>query len=348
MEDKKVSVIIPIYNTSRPIFEPCLNSVVKQTYRNIEIILVDDGSEMRCGRMIDDLADKDDRIRVFHQKNGGASAARNYGMDMATGNYLTFIDADDVVSPIMIEHGVRVAQETGAKLVIGMATRDVEPYMESAENKKEYFYKVLNADNILKLRQYYLTEYDAGQFFCNESLHTGVYEGPWCRIFSSELKVCKFDVGIRYNEDILWNFKLLGQENIRVSVVNEIWYYYRKHESSICHSYYEDRPFQLARSEYMLYKTFVSNTPTLKEVYASRLLRYPLRSLISQHLLKPECPLSWHEKRRYLHDFISENEPFNLLLTCPIPCGKSGIKILLLRSNLILEVCWLKMKLKRD
>lgn len=92
--DNKISVIIPIYNVE-PYLRQCVDSVVKQTYTNLEILLIDDGSPDHCGAICDDYAKKDNRIKVLHKKNGGLSAAWNDGMKMATGDWISFVDSDD-------------------------------------------------------------------------------------------------------------------------------------------------------------------------------------------------------------------------------------------------------------
>ena len=97
-----ISVIIPIFNT-KEYLETCVNSVRMQQYKNLEIILVDDGSEAETAELCDLLAAKDERVRVHHQKNGGLSAARNAGLDLATGEYIVFVDSDDYLHPQMIQ-----------------------------------------------------------------------------------------------------------------------------------------------------------------------------------------------------------------------------------------------------
>ena len=102
MSLRKISVIIPIYKVE-PYLEQCIESVVNQTYRDLEIILVDDGSPDRCPELCDNWAVRDSRIRVVHKPNGGLSSARNAGLDIATGRWVVFIDSDDVVSPHLIQ-----------------------------------------------------------------------------------------------------------------------------------------------------------------------------------------------------------------------------------------------------
>ena len=92
-----LSVIVPIYNVE-DYLNRCVDSIINQTYKNLEIILVDDGSPDNCPQMCDDYAKKDSRIRVVHKENGGLSDARNAGMKVATGEYVSFIDSDDYIS----------------------------------------------------------------------------------------------------------------------------------------------------------------------------------------------------------------------------------------------------------
>lgn len=98
----RITIIIPVYDVEEYL-QCCLNSVTAQTHRNLEIILVDDGSTDNCGRICDEYAASDFRIRVVHQSNSGVSAARNLGLALATGNYIGFIDSDDYVHPQMYE-----------------------------------------------------------------------------------------------------------------------------------------------------------------------------------------------------------------------------------------------------
>ena len=97
-----ISIIIPIYNIM-DCLEKCVDSCIHQTYENIEILMVDDGSTDGTGELCDKLKEKDERIRVFHKENGGSSSARNLGIEEACGEYLGFVDSDDFISPIMYE-----------------------------------------------------------------------------------------------------------------------------------------------------------------------------------------------------------------------------------------------------
>ncbi len=102
MEYPKISVIVPIYNVEKYL-DKCIESIVNQTYQNLEILLVDDGSPDNCPRICDKWAKRDSRIRVIHKKNGGVSTSRNAGLDAATGDYIGFVDGDDIISPDMYQ-----------------------------------------------------------------------------------------------------------------------------------------------------------------------------------------------------------------------------------------------------
>ena len=110
MDYGKVSVIVPIYKVE-PYLDQCVQSIVNQTYKNLEIILVDDGSPDNSPAMCDAWAEKDNRIRVIHKENGGFSSARNAGLDAATGDYIQFVDSDDWILPDMTAALVSCAVE---------------------------------------------------------------------------------------------------------------------------------------------------------------------------------------------------------------------------------------------
>ena len=113
-----LSVIIHVYNVEEYLAK-CLNSILGQTYQNLEVILVNDGSRDGSGTICDDYARKDTRVRVIHKENGGLSSARNAGMDAATGEYITFVDSDDWLEADGYEHLMELMERYQVKLVCG-------------------------------------------------------------------------------------------------------------------------------------------------------------------------------------------------------------------------------------
>lgn len=116
MENKLVSIVIPVYNTERYL-DRCVYSVVNQTYENLEILLIDDGSHDNCPEMCDRWAKKDKRIRVIHKQNAGLGMARNTGIEYATGDYICFFDSDDYVAPNAVEEAYCDAERHNSDIV---------------------------------------------------------------------------------------------------------------------------------------------------------------------------------------------------------------------------------------
>ena len=146
LELKKVSVIVPVYNVE-PYIKKCVTSLIGQDYTNIEIILVDDGSPDNSGVIIDQLSFKDKRIKVVHKENGGVSSARNAGINIATGEYIMFVDGDDWVTPdyvsyfvnLVISNECSVGMNTNNYYAGSMDTAD-KIYTVSAEKAIEWIY----------------------------------------------------------------------------------------------------------------------------------------------------------------------------------------------------------------
>jgi len=114
---EKISVIVPIYNVEKYL-ERCIESIIGQTYQNLEIILVDDGSPDNCGKICDAYMKKDERIKVIHKENGGLSDARNAGQKIATGEYISFIDSDDYIDKDMYQYMIEEMKRANAEIAI--------------------------------------------------------------------------------------------------------------------------------------------------------------------------------------------------------------------------------------
>ena len=134
MEEKKVSIIVPVYNVEKYL-EECVESLLKQTYRNLEILLVDDGSPDHCPQMCDDWARRDSRIRVIHKQNAGSGLARNTGMKNASGEYICFFDSDDYLMPNAIEKAYAKAKNEQP------AKSKNEQHQKAAEGNSEKSHK---------------------------------------------------------------------------------------------------------------------------------------------------------------------------------------------------------------
>lgn len=186
----KISVIVPIYNIEK--FLPrCLDSILSQTYRNLEIILVDDGSKDCSGEIADQYAKKDSRIKVIHQVNSGVSVARNRGLDQATGDYIGFVDGDDYVEPDMYETLMQIINEHHVDIAhCG--------YQMVYPSRVDYYY---NSGEKIKL------SHDEGLLELLKG--TKVEPGLWNKLYKAELfKQIRLPVGVTETEDLLCNFEV--------------------------------------------------------------------------------------------------------------------------------------------
>ena len=133
-ENALISVIVPIYKVERYL-NKCLDSIVNQTYKELEIILVDDGSPDGCPKICDEWGLKDSRIKVIHKANAGLGLARNSGLEVATGKYVVFVDSDDYAELTMIENLYHCLLKTNADTVIGGFRRKKGEHIEIRENE---------------------------------------------------------------------------------------------------------------------------------------------------------------------------------------------------------------------
>ena len=141
-QDKKplISVIVPIFRVEKYL-EKCVSSIISQTYSNLEIILVDDGSDDNCPTICDNFQAKDSRIKVIHKTNGGLSQARNYGLRIATGDFIGFVDGDDWIEPCMYEALLSALLDTGADIAVcnyikeSTEPKPIQRIAESSEGK---------------------------------------------------------------------------------------------------------------------------------------------------------------------------------------------------------------------
>lgn len=211
-----VTIIVPVYNTGAYL-SPCLESLIAQTHRDLEIILVDDGSTDGSGAICDDFARRDERIKVIHQKNSGVSAARNAGLEIASGTYLTFVDADDGLVPNGLETALRYLRENDADMVTYGWKRH---FMEDGRTEPcaEPFLSTRDISNVLGR---VLTDYSA----CG-----GGY--PWNKLWRVRGAVPRFDPELYYFEDLEWVVRVLLQTE-SIVVCPECLYDYRIHSASI-------------------------------------------------------------------------------------------------------------------
>lgn len=207
-----VSVIIPIYNVEKYLDE-CISSTVSQTYRELEIILIDDGSTDSSGKLCDEWALRDDRIRVVHKEHGGPSDARNVGLDLSGGDYIFFVDSDDIVADTAIERMLTEAERTGADI----CSCGIESRYDDGRCEK-YRIPPLDGDSELFLRNLYRD--------------TRVPVSVWNKLYRREIwEEIRFPVG-KICEDAFTTCRLLDRAEHLVQILDAL-YYYRIRSGSI-------------------------------------------------------------------------------------------------------------------
>ena len=223
-----VSVVIPVYNIA-PHLRQCLDSVMNQTLRELEIICVDDGSTDDSPKILAQYAAQDSRVRVIAQKNAGPGAARNTGMAKATGKYLVFLDSDDWIEPSMLEKMVRSADETGAEIVI---CKSVEFDTDTGKNRPSEW--------MLKTELLPGLEFEPKDIA--EHIFQFTYGWPWDKLYRTDF-VRRESLSyprLPNSEDLVFVFQSLVLAR-KISVVNQVLVHHRvNRKSSVSNSRHRD------------------------------------------------------------------------------------------------------------
>ncbi len=208
-----ISVIIPVYKVEKYL-NKCIDSIINQTYNKLEIILVDDGSPDNCPQICDEYSKKDERIKVIHKKNGGQSEARNWGLDIAKGKYIGFVDSDDYIKKDMIEVLYKNILEHNADISICNIIKVKEKSNENLENYDEI--EIYNStESIKQLLKQHITNYLPNKLYRREI---------WDDIRLPEGKIL---------EDMDVMYRLIEKANKIVATNKTEYYYFIRKDSSI-------------------------------------------------------------------------------------------------------------------
>lgn len=211
-----VSVIVPVYKVE-PYLRQCLESIVSQTYRDLEIILVDDGSPDGCGSICDEFAKKDKRIKVFHKQNEGLSNARNYGIARATGDYLSFVDSDDWIESDMYEVLVSVANDNQADIVTSAVFLEYTGRTVIEQTISIKYVDVINSVKAL--------------------IHGNFSDGVWDKIYRKKcFNSISFPFGHVFEDTTVMYKVLLNATNV-VSIDKPLYHYRKDRKYSITNNH---------------------------------------------------------------------------------------------------------------
>ena len=232
MDKYKISIIIPVYNVDKYI-KKCLDSIVEQTHKNLEIILIDDGSSDNSGKICDEYSKKNKRIKIFHQKNSGVSVARNKGIDNATGDYIMFVDPDDWIELNACEKLLNKIKKDDLDILVFNFYKE---YIHSSEKHKRY--KFNDRKTIIeKLQAKILApSMKIPQFDIQGVGFT------WNKIVSAESirnQKFPFEGKKAIFEDVVFYYNLLEKVK-KVEICNEYLYHYRVLNNSATRGYNKD------------------------------------------------------------------------------------------------------------
>lgn len=224
-----ISVIVPIYKVEQ-FLEKCVDSIINQSFRELEIILVDDGSPDGCPLLCDAYAEKDFRIKVIHKQNGGLIAARKSGVEIATGDYITFVDGDDWIAPDMYQKVADSIEKHNADCVITQfyfAYEDRQTASQYLLDKEYYSRQEIESDVYPKM------------LFSGKWYQFGIFPNCWTKVFRADiLRKHIFDVDdrIRLGEDIAFTYPCL-MDCQSLSFVDDPLYFYRQNPESMTAAY---------------------------------------------------------------------------------------------------------------
>lgn len=258
--DIKISFVVAVFNVESFIGE-CIESLIHQTYKNIEILLVDDGSTDNSGKICDQYAKKDIRIHTIHQKNMGISEARNTGMRNATGDYIEFVDGDDIIALKCAQIAVETLKSKSCDILFWK-------YKQFIEANQCYDDETVTRDDRTVSRVKCLEELLLHNL--NEEVWNGIYK-------KTIVANVKFPAN-KQNEDVFWKYKaILNADNI--VFISDRLYFYRTRPGSITQSPFSWKCFDSLEGRYRRSKDIIEKYPELRvialsEIYAEAMFLY--------------------------------------------------------------------------
>ena len=304
-----VSIIIPVYNVDKILLQSCLKSVINQSYENIEVIIVNDGSADDTLVYCQQVAQNENKVTVINQHNQGVSAARNNGTIKAKGDYILYVDGDDVLSSFAVENGVNYINSTGCDLVIA-AVKKIFSHRDFDCNRKESdSYEVFTIDDFDVLKRHFVG-LNNKKFLGVEG--TGyINRGPYCRLIKKEIAIANsFPGGIPIGEDLIWNMNLLDKCKT-ICVAYQQWYGYLTNSSSAIRKYYGNRREVVEQYLNILYDSqtkFCQNNP---EIVAKN-VGVELYCLLKYEYMSPKCKLNVRQKNKKINNCL-ESSPWSIL-----------------------------------
>ena len=307
MNDSLISVIVPVYKTQQYL-DRCVSSIRNQTYENLEIILVDDGSPDRSGEMCDALALEDSRIRVVHKENGGLASARNAGIDAMTGEYAAFVDSDDDIAPEMIRSLYDLCVQHQAQVACCGIERINDQGHVNYFNEKTGDFLLLDREGAMAEL---LENYRVTNSVCDKLIHKSVFDG------------LRLTEGYIY-EDFDVMYRCLHRAD-RVVYTGAPYYRYYLSQGSILRSTFNAKQFDLVRAARKRLAFFEQEYPQMLDTVRVKFLEMGLE-ILYQSRNTPSCSQLRQELEADLRKMLKEYPN--------LPMGKSmKIKVLFFKMG---------------
>ena len=324
-----VSVIVPVYNTENKL-KKCINSVTNSSYTNLEIIIVDDGSEEKTALLCNQLKQQDKRIKVIHQKNKGVSCARNKGIDIAKGEYMYFLDSDDWAEPTMLEDMYNLAKRDQAQLVVAGF------YIDTYYEKDKYL-----TDNYVVEDAVYPDKKsfrkNAYKLFDKNLLYT-----PWNKLYESKYIL---ENNLRF-PTTLWDdfpFNISIVRNVeRVTVTSKQYYHFLRARAESETTAYRPGMYEKREEEHGwmvdLYKEWKVMDHNSMEMIARRYVERFIGCV--ENITNPKCELSSQEKRQEIKRMLKNPRLKKMLKLANPRSSYMKIMVLPLKWNSTLLTYW--------
>ena len=288
-----VSIIIPIYNTEKYIRE-CLDSAINQTYNNIEIILINDGSTDNSQNICEEYTQKYKNIKLFNIRNHGVSYSRNFGIDKSDGEYIVFVDSDDYIENKMIEELINVKDEKDGELLIYNYSK---VYGTTDKKTYEISNATLNKEEFLE------------KFF--EYYNKLIVHSPCNKLYKSKIikeNNIKFNTSLTIGEDLIFNLEYFKHcDTFRI--VNEYYYHYRFNQESVTNKFRKDYYNQ---QKYLLnsVKDFLIEGKAFNPKNEQEYRRHVCNSIINsiQNLFLEDSPYSKKQQEEIITNIVSSKE----------------------------------------
>ena len=285
----KISVIVQVYNAEKYL-DSCIQSVLKQTYPNWELILIDDGSKDESGAIADRYKQTENRIQVVHQQNAGVSAARNQGLDMATGDYIVFLDADDELTTDCLNKLLKNAVENHADIVAGKCSSDRNLTNPSGE----------------------ITVWRGEEALKNALMDNPFTYSACAKLFHREcIGNTRFVPEIKINEDSYFIFQLLTKKTTFVGIEDEI-YVYKENPDSASRAVFSDKFFDILRVADLKFKKIQEDFPDLIKLAYNMQLKAKMNLL---KLLALRTNTEYYKLEKTLLAWIQENKRYYISVT---------------------------------